>query len=825
MRVLIGDRFHRESDTLFQLDPSSSNDYERLMRELGSKEIRGIVHAWSAPSSHEEPSVERIEAAQVVGSDSVLYTLQGVTSAKPRTPPKLWIVTRGAQAVEEDLSNPAQSPLWGLGAVITLEHPELRCVRVDLSVMNPLKDVTVLCDELERGVDDQVAVRNGVRYVARLTERRGTDSANSSGSPVVIDAESNVLVTGGLGALGLEVARWLVERGARHVTLVGRRAPEPSAQAVIHELEQAGAEMLVLQADVSNREDVQSVFEQADKRALVRGIVHAAGILDDGVLLQQNAERFRRTMAPKVAGTWNLHEATLERDLDFFVCFSTVQELFAAQSARTPKSTAVVCRGESLSYAELDARSNQLARHLDSLGVGVETPVGLYLERSLEMAVGLLGVLKAGGAYIPLDPAFPNERLAFMVRDAGAPIIVTQSTLVDAMPEHGGEVVQLDADWGSIARQDASAVSSPARPDTLAYVIYTSGSTGAPKGVQIEHRALTNFLCSMQKEPGLGPDDRLVAVTTLSFDIAGLELYLPWITGATVILASREEASDGRQLAELLHTAKATVVQATPATWRMMVDSGWQGDSGLKVLCGGEGLPRELADELLGRCDELWNVYGPTETTIWSTLEHITPGSGPVLVGRPISNTSVYLLDEHGQPVPTGVPGELYIGGESLARGYLKRDDLTEERFVPDPFSGVDGARMYRTGDLARYRVTGEHGKLELLGRLDHQVKVRGFRIELGEIEFVLDTYSKLKQAVVIAREDTPGDKRLVAYLVPDGELPSVTELRDYLKEKLPDYIGPHCLRRARYISCHAQRQSRPEGPSGPRWQPAPSGE
>ena len=331
VRVLIGDRFHRESDTLFQLDPSSSNDYERLMRELGSKEIRGIVHAWSAPSSHEEPSVERIEAAQVVGSDSVLYTLQGVTSAKPRTPPKLWIVTRGAQAVEEDLSNPAQSPLWGLGAVITLEHPELRCVRVDLSVMNPLKDVTVLCDELERGVDDEVAVRNGVRYVARLTERRGTDSANSSGSPVVIDAESNVLVTGGLGALGLEVARWLVERGARHVTLVGRRAPEPSAQAVIHELEQAGAEMLVLQADVSNREDVQSVFEQADKRALVRGIVHAAGILDDGVLLQQNAERFRRTMAPKVAGTWNLHEATLERDLDFFVCFSSAASLLGSR--------------------------------------------------------------------------------------------------------------------------------------------------------------------------------------------------------------------------------------------------------------------------------------------------------------------------------------------------------------------------------------------------------------------------------------------------------------------------------------------------------------
>nr|AHZ46176.1 NRPS [uncultured bacterium 14-4D] len=465
-----------------------------------------------------------------------------------------------------------------------------------------------------------------------------------------------------------------------------------------------------------------------------------------------------------------------------------VHELIAAQAERTPDKVAVSFGEASLSYAELEERSNRLARYLTTMGVGEESRVGVYLERSLEMVVALVGVLKAGGAYVPLDPSFPRQRLQFMMRDADVAVVLSQTELTASMPEHDATVLEMDGEWPTIARESAAAVTSPARADTLAYVIYTSGSTGAPKGVQIEHRALVNFLCSMQREPGLVLEDRLLAVTTLSFDIAGLELYLPLITGGTVIVASREETSDGRRLAELIHSSRATVMQATPATWRMLLDSGWKGERRLKVLCGGERLARELADELVERCETLWNVYGPTETTIWSTVQHMEAGAGPVLVGRPIANTTVYLLDAHAHPVPTGVAGELWIGGEGLARGYLDRDELTAERFVPDPFADSDGARMYRTGDLARYRPNGE---LEVLGRLDHQVKARGFRIELGEIESVLATHPEIRQVVVVAREDAPGDPRLVAYFAAESNSPSVSELRAHLQQKLPDYMVP----------------------------------
>ena len=467
---------------------------------------------------------------------------------------------------------------------------------------------------------------------------------------------------------------------------------------------------------------------------------------------------------------------------------SCVHALISEQAERSPEATAVVAGNGSLSYRELDQRSNRLARYLGTLGVGVETTVGLYVERSLEMAVGLLGILKAGGAYVPLDPSFPKDRLAFMVRDSSAPVILTQSSLVGAMPEHHARAVALDGDWETIAREDGGAVASPARSGMLAYIIYTSGSTGLPKGVQIEHRSLTNLLCSMKREPGLTAADRLLAVTTLSFDIAGNELYLPWITGATVIIASREEASDGRRLAELVASSRATFMQATPATWRMLIDAGWKGGD-LKVLSTGEALGRDLANELLERSGSVWNLYGPTETTIYSTVHRLSGNEGPVLVGGPIANTRVYVLDGSGRPAPTGAPGELYIGGDGVARGYLGRDQLTNERFLPDPYSPDDSARMYRTGDLVRYR---RKGCLEVLGRLDHQVKVRGFRIELGEIESVLATHPLVRQAVVLAREDVPGDKRLVAYLLYEGaSAPGIAELREHLKEKLPGYMVP----------------------------------
>ena len=316
-------------------------------------------------------------------------------------------------------------------------------------------------------------------------------------------------------------------------------------------------------------------------------------------------------------------------------------------------------------------------------------------------------------------------------------------------------------------------------------MIYTSGSTGQPKGVELPHRALTNFLWTMRERPGLGPEDVLVAVTTLSFDIAGLELYLPLCVGGRVVVAPGRTAADPTLLAELLERSGATVMQATPTTWRMLLDAGWRGRPGFKALCGGEALPVALAEELLACGLELWNMYGPTETTIWSTVAPLAPDE-PLTIGRPIGNTSLYVLDQRLQPLPIGVAGELFIGGDGLARGYRNRPELTAERFVDNPFGH---GRLYRTGDLARYR---PDGSVEYLGRLDHQVKVRGFRIELGEIESALEKHPEVARAVAIVREDQPGDKRLVAFVVPhDASEPRSADLRAFLAQTLPEYMIP----------------------------------
>ncbi len=360
--------------------------------------------------------------------------------------------------------------------------------------------------------------------------------------------------------------------------------------------------------------------------------------------------------------------------------------------------------------------------------------------------------------------------------------------------------MRLDQDWKEIQQASADPLDLKTKPSDLAYVIFTSGSTGKPKGVQVEHRSVVNFLNSMRREPGIDRHDTLLAVTTLTFDISVLELFLPLVVGAKVVIVGDKIAKDGLQLAEMLQRSGATIMQATPATWRLLVEAGWAGagegaagagDSKLKVLCGGEALPRDLAEQLLERSASLWNMYGPTETTIWSAVDRVESGDGLPPIGRPIDNTQLYILDAKLKPVPIGVPGDLYIGGDGLARGYLHRPELTADRFVANPFCRDGQARMYKTGDVVRYR---PDGNIEFLGRADFQVKIRGFRIELGEIEANLDQHPGVRQAVVMARQagTKTDDKQLVAYLVPETDTrPNTNELREFLRQELPDYMLP----------------------------------
>jgi polyketide synthase PksJ len=385
----------------------------------------------------------------------------------------------------------------------------------------------------------------------------------------------------------------------------------------------------------------------------------------------------------------------------------TVTTLFEAQAAATPDATAVTDGQTSQSYAQLNAQANRVARHLRRHGVTPGMVVGICMDRSPAMIVALLGILKAGGAYVPLDPAFPADRLAFMVTDSRAPLLVTQKPLEAMLPSHAAKVVLLDLHGPQIAEEDETNPEWTVDTSGLAYVLYTSGSTGTPKGVEIPHRALTNFLCSMQVSPGFGAGDSLLALTTLSFDIAGLELYLPLISGGRVELASREVAMDPRQLAARIEQCRPTMMQATPSTWQMLLESGWNGSRALVALCGGEALPRQLADKLVARTSALWNMYGPTETTVWSSIHRVRATDEEISIGRPIANTGLYILDPHLQLSPIGASGELFIDGDGLALGYRNRPDLTADRFIAHPFSTSPGARLYRTGDLARYREDG----------------------------------------------------------------------------------------------------------------------
>ncbi|HED35570.1 MAG TPA: amino acid adenylation domain-containing protein, partial [Gammaproteobacteria bacterium] len=466
-----------------------------------------------------------------------------------------------------------------------------------------------------------------------------------------------------------------------------------------------------------------------------------------------------------------------------------IHHIISQQVKLSPQAIAISYNGEDLSYQQLEDKSDKLAQHLSTAGVGADQLVALCVHRSADMLIAMLAILKSGAAYLPLDPDYPVDRIAFILQDADVSVMITQASIVDMLPQGNIKNVLLDTGWDEQLPPVTTVNRVNVNPDNVAYTIYTSGSTGKPKGVLVPHGAVVNFLSSMSEKPGMKAGDVLLAVTTLSFDIAVLELFLPLFNGAKIELADRDAAADGGVLLEKIDTAGVTVMQATPATWRLMLASGWQKNTGLKVLCGGEAMPGDLAAELLSHAGSVWNMYGPTETTVWSTLYQITDPQQPVLIGRPIANTQVHILDQNMQLLPAGVAGEMYIAGAGVTQGYLKREELNRERFIKLAIAGGEPEIMYRTGDLVRYM---PDGNIEYINRLDNQVKVRGFRIELGEIENVLIEHEDVKQVVVIVREDQPGDARLVAYyLSQDGDEIPVTSLRKHLRSLLPDYMIP----------------------------------
>ena len=477
---------------------------------------------------------------------------------------------------------------------------------------------------------------------------------------------------------------------------------------------------------------------------------------------------------------WNATEVPYPRD-------ATVHELVARQVERTPEAVAVVCGDDRLTYRELDQKANRLAHRLRAAGADTGKVVGICVERSPDMVVGLLAILKSGAAYVPLDIRHPRDRLAFMLEESGATVLLTQRNLLASLPQHRAVTVLTDDETEPI-EQPSTTPTNATSPEDLAYILYTSGSTGRPKGVRVRHRNVVNLMSALVKQPGLRQEDVVLAVATYTFDMAVGDIFPTLGIGARLVLASRDDVRDPRRLGALIAASGATLMHATPTTWQMLLESGWAGSPRLVAVCGGDTLSEALADSLLDRCAAVWNGYGPTETTVYTTFSHVARGA-LITIGRPIANARVYILDRWRRPVPVGVPGEIAIGGAGVSAGYVNRPDETALGFVPDPFD--PGSSMYRTGDLARFL---PDGSIQHMGRLDRQVKIRGNRIELGEVEAALAAHPGVADAVVLAREDGEpgGDRTLVAYVVPSVvPAPRLAELRDHLMTRVPSYMLP----------------------------------